>query len=54
VLIMVFACKMFTFHEANTCVALPNACRRSVRAHSLCYNNNNESEYTVVLIVELT
>jgi hypothetical protein len=31
---MVFSFKIFTFHEANTCVALPNAWRRSVRALS--------------------
>jgi hypothetical protein len=31
---IVFSYKYFTFHEANTCVALPNARRRSVRALS--------------------
>jgi hypothetical protein len=31
---MVCSCKIFTFYEANTCVALTNAWRRSVRALS--------------------
>jgi hypothetical protein len=31
---MVFSYKIFTFHEANTCMALANARRRSVRALS--------------------
>jgi hypothetical protein len=31
---MVFSYKIFAFHEANTCEALPNACRHSVRALS--------------------
>jgi hypothetical protein len=30
----VFSFKIFIFHEANTCVALPNACRRVRCAHS--------------------
>jgi hypothetical protein len=32
------------YYEANTCVALPKACRRSVRALSYCYHNNNVSQ----------
>jgi hypothetical protein len=31
---MVLSYKIFTLNEANTYVALPNACRRSVRALS--------------------
>jgi hypothetical protein len=31
---IVFSYKIFIFYEANTCVALPNAWRRSVRALS--------------------
>jgi hypothetical protein len=31
---MVFSFKFFSFNEANTCVALPNARRHSVRALS--------------------
>jgi hypothetical protein len=48
---MVFSNKIFTFHAANTCVALPNTCRRSVRA---LYHNNNGSQSTVVKTVELS
>jgi hypothetical protein len=43
-----------TFHEVNTCVALPNAWRRSVRVLSQCYHNNNGSQSTVVKTVEHT
>jgi hypothetical protein len=50
---MVFSYKSFTFYEANTCVALPNAWRRSVRALSSCYHNNTGSESTEVKTVEL-
>jgi hypothetical protein len=51
---MVVPYKIFTFHEANTCVALTNACRRSVRAlpSVVTSYNNNESENTVVKTVE--
>jgi hypothetical protein len=41
---MVFSYKIFTFYEANTLVARPNAWRRSMRAVSYCYTNNNGSE----------
>jgi hypothetical protein len=41
------------FHEANTCVALPNSWRRSVRALSLCYYYSNRSQSTVDKTVEL-
>jgi hypothetical protein len=51
---MLFSYKMFTFYEANTLVALPNAWLRSVRALSLCYYNNNGSESTDVKTVELS
>jgi hypothetical protein len=51
--IMVFPHKFFTFNEANTCVALPNAWRRSMRALYEFYQNNNGSESTVVKTVEL-
>jgi hypothetical protein len=41
---------LLTPNEANTCVALPerlpNACRRSVRALSVCYHNNIGSQTT--------
>jgi hypothetical protein len=50
---MLFTHKTFTFYEANTLVALPNAWRRSVRALSLCYHDNNGSESIVVKTVEL-
>jgi hypothetical protein len=46
--------KIFTVHEANKNMALPNACRRSVRALSFCYHNNNGSQTTVVQNVEQT
>jgi hypothetical protein len=48
----VFSYKIFTFHETNTFLALPNASRRSVRALALCYHNNNGSETAVVETVE--
>jgi hypothetical protein len=51
---MMLSCKIFTLNEANTCVAFPNACRRSVRALSKCYHNNNGSQTTVVKTVEQT
>jgi hypothetical protein len=41
---MVFSFKVCTFHEANTCVTLPNAWWCSVRALSYCYHNNNGSQ----------
>jgi hypothetical protein len=47
---MVVSYKIFTLNEANSCVALPNACRRSV--HALYYHNNNGSETSVVETVE--
>jgi hypothetical protein len=50
---MVFSYQIFTFHESNTFVALPNAWRRSVRALSSCYHNNNGSQSTVDKTVEL-
>jgi hypothetical protein len=50
---MVFSYKIFTFYEASTLVALPNAWQRSMRALSYCYPNNNGSESTVVKTVEL-
>jgi hypothetical protein len=49
---MVLSNKFFTLNEAITCVALPNACRRSVRALSECYHNNNGSQTTVVETVK--
>jgi peptidase E len=46
---------ILTLNEANTCVTLPNACRRSVSALlSKCYHNNNGSESTVDETVEQT
>jgi hypothetical protein len=51
---MVLLYKICTLNEANTCVALPNACRRSVRALSKCYHNNNGSKSAFVETVEQT
>jgi hypothetical protein len=51
---IVLVYKIFTLNEENTCVALPNACRRSVRALSKCYHNNNGSETIVVETFEQT
>jgi hypothetical protein len=36
--------KIFTIHEANTCLPLPNVFRRSVRALSQYYHNNMDQE----------
>jgi hypothetical protein len=41
---MVFLYEIFTLNEANIFVALPNACRRSVRALPLCNHNKNGSQ----------
>jgi hypothetical protein len=48
-----FLTNFCTLNEANTLVALPNAWRRSVRALSFCYHNNNGSQSTVDKTVDL-
>jgi hypothetical protein len=41
-----------TKYEANTCLALPNACRRSVRALIYCYHNIHGSGHEKIAGVD--
>jgi hypothetical protein len=50
---MLSSFEIFTFHEANICVALPNAWRRSVRALFYCYHNNTVMDQKVQLLKPL-